>query len=627
LTELKDHKYILLVFLLFLSLGYTCKAQVKSNSRLAFEYFNDNEWNKAAPLFKELFNGNNSKTYLNYYIRCLTELKEFDEAEKELRKIQRQTKDVGYYVDLAYLFELQGERKKSDLFLEKPFKDFPRTEASIRNLSNTYVSYRKFDHAQRAFTIGRKILGQSHLFRVDVANLYRLQRRHEEMVDEYLAVLLTQPNYISAVENYLRSALIGDIDENLLEIVQNKTLEYIQQFPGLAIFSELLIWVYIQQNNYESAVDQAISLDIRSRNVGQQTLALARQSRQAGDFKSSLRAYDYLISLNTTNPNPSPNKNSRFQSPISSAFLESKQTRLEQLESRNDNNPDSFKTLHNAYEQTLNKLDDALQKARAYRDMSYINMYYLGDYTTGLIEIDSAVNLTIRHRQINPGYLLDKADFLVISGDPWTATLLYARIEKENRENPIASVAKLRKAQLAFYTGDFSWALSQLNVLKGSSSKLIANDAFEMAGMIKSNQSDTDSLSIGLKLLSQAYQFRFQKKNDSCLAVLDSLIQKQDNPARDDALFMKAEILLEQNRNRDASDILKMIIQNYQQDIWGHKAIFKLGLLYLEEGNLDEADKQFKDLVSGFPNSFYNLDAREYIRSIKTQEKNSTDGS
>ena len=168
---MKDHKYILIVFSLILSFGFNCKAQVRSNSRLAFEYYNDGEWSKAAPLFQEMFSNNNARVYLNYYVRCLTELKEFDTAEKELKKAQRQSKDVGIYVDLAYLYELQEDRTKSELYLEKPFKEFPRTEAAIRNLGNIYVTYRKFDRADRTYQIGRSILGQQNYFRIDLANL------------------------------------------------------------------------------------------------------------------------------------------------------------------------------------------------------------------------------------------------------------------------------------------------------------------------------------------------------------------------------------------------------------------------------------------------------------------------
>jgi tetratricopeptide (TPR) repeat protein len=617
LTKLKGLKYKSILFLLFLALGKNLNAQVQTNSRLAFEYYNDAEWEKAAPLFLEIYRSNNAKIYLDYYVRCLSELGDFDGAEKELRKAQRSTRNVSLYVDLANIYELQKDKKKAEEYLEKPFSEFPNNINEIRNLGNQYLIFRRFDHAQRTYEIGRMILGQPNEFHVELANLYRMQRMHDKMVDEYLALLLTQPQFLPSVENYLLAALATDIDGDLLDITRKKTIEQIQIFPGFPTFTELLIWVYVQENEFDLAVDQAISLDIRGRNSGQQTLLLARQARQAGDFASSLRAYNYIISQNpsrgpTGNPIPVNPQAPRIQ-----ALLESKNTRLEQLEQSKDPTRKEFQDLVEEYRKILPEFDNPEEKAKAFKDLAYISMFYLLDYPVGLSQIDSAINLSARNRDQYMACELDKADYLLISGDPWNATLAYARIDKENKENPVGSIAKLRKAQLAFFTGDFNWALSQLNVLKGSSSKLIANDAFELAGLIKNNQSPEDSLNTGLLALSHAHNYLFQRKTDSCLMVLDTLITSdRETLAKDDALFMKAEIILKSDPDQ-AMVILNTIISDYKFEMWGHKALFKLGEIHFNRGQNDKALELLTELINTFPNSFYNLDARDFIRKIR----------
>ena len=47
--------------------------------------------------------------------------------------------------------------------------------------------------------------------------------------------------------------------------------------------------------------------------------------------------------------------------------------------------------------------------------------------------------------------------------------------------------------------------------------------------------------------------------------------------------------------------------------------MFRLGELLYEEGDFDRASDLFDELIVEFPNSFYNLDARNYLRKIKNK--------
>lgn len=621
MIELKRTRYIF--FLLFFCIStYSAYSQVQPDSRLAFEYFNDGEWEKAAPMFLEMYSSSNAKPYLNYYVRCLLELKQYDEAEKELRKAQKQTHDVSLYVDLAYILEMQKDTKKAEQYLEKPFQEFPRNVNDIRNLGNSYITYQKLDHAYRVYEIGRSLLAQPNEFRLEMAMLYRMQRRHPEMMDEYLNLLLAQPNFLNSVENYLMSSLTGDIDNNLLDIARDKTVEYIQHFPGYNIFTELLIWIYSQQKEFDLAVDQAISLDIRNRNTGFRTLSLARNARLEGDFNSALRAYNYLIENGPPTIIVSDNRNMNAQLPYYDALVESNQTKLEQYEDQSQiNTKNDLSVIIRSYQDALPLMTDPIKKASLFRDLAYIHVYYKDQQSQGLALIDSALSLSNTSPQLHTEFMLDKADFLMVSGDPWASTLLYARIDKENKENPAGSQAKFRKAQLAFFTGDFKWALSQLEVIQGSTSKLIANDAFELAQLIKENKTAEDSLNNGLKALSKAYYLNFQKQEKTCLQYMDSIIgDKNMDLIHDDILFMKAEMFRKQNNAEKAIPLYKSVYEQYEDGIWGHKALFRLAELHYASSDFDQSMILFEKLVHDFPNSFYNLDARTYIRKIKQEQ-------
>ena len=65
---------------------------------------------------------------------------------------------------------------------------------------------------------------------------------------------------------------------------------------------------------------------------------------------------------------------------------------------------------------------------------------------------------------------LEYADIMLLSGKVWTAILYYSQVEKSFKENPLGHEAKLRRAKIAYYQGDFEWAQAQLDVLKASTS-------------------------------------------------------------------------------------------------------------------------------------------------------------
>jgi len=614
---LKSHRRKWIAVAVFL-LGSTCLFSQQTNSRLAFQYYNDQEWEKAAPLFQEMYKNSQAKPYLNYYVRCLIELEEFDQAERELKRVLRKKNDVTINIDLAHLYELSGRQKLADQHLEKPFSNFPRTTSAVKVLGNSYITYGKYEFALRCYEIGRAVLNQPDEFHMDLASIYSLMRRHDKMVDEYLALLLTQPRYLRSVQNQLQSALTHDIDGVLIDLVHQKTLSYLQQFPGLDIFTEMLIWVSLQKSDYNEAVAQAMALDFRNRETGSRLLELARLARESEEFEAAITAYQFIIDKGPPQNEVTPTPMRAAQTPLEMALTEKVQTQLQQLEHNRETSVSAYQELADLINSTGDQLRSNTLKAALMKDLAYIQTYYLYQYEMALIQLDSALNLPGINPVFKADCLLAKGNTLLISGDPWSATFVYARVEKENTQNPTGSLAKFRKAQLAYFTGDFRWALSQLDVLKGSSSKLIANDAFELALLIRENQEPGDSLGTALKTLARAEYLAFQKKPDQCMLTLDSLIQDENASwVRDDALFKKAELLLEGGQVAQAIALLNEVSQTYRYDIWGHKALYKLGEEYFNKQDYEEAQRYYQEIKQEFPNSFYHLDARNRIREIR----------
>ena len=69
----------------------------------------------------------------------------------------------------------------------------------------------------------------------------------------------------------------------------------------------------------------------------------------------------------------------------------------------------------------------------------------------------------------------------------WEASLMYMQIEKEFKNDPLGHLAKFKNAQVYYFSGEYDWCQAQLDILKASTSKLIANDALELSVLITDN--------------------------------------------------------------------------------------------------------------------------------------------
>jgi len=605
------------------SLLYSQQQQKQSPSRLAYEYYNDQEWAKAAPLFLKMYEQNGVKPYLNNYIRCLIQLKDYETAEKTLTRNIRKTGNQSIYIDLAYLSELQGNRKKAEDLYMKPFKQFPQSVPAIKTLGSNYLYYLKYEYAQQVYEIGREMLNLPDEFHLEMASVMLMQRNYPAMLNEYFELLVTQPRYLRTVQSQIRNAMTRDIDETLLDSAKAKTLTYIQRFPGLDVFSELLIWVHLQEENFDRAIDLAGALDRRNKETGKRLLDLARMADNANVFQSAIKAYDKLIAKGPAKENLNPGgRVIAAETPYRSAKKEILTAGLSLLESNSESSYSDYLQLATKYDETINELGLDHQSIILLKELAYIHAYHLNNLDEAVGILDKGIDIPRIPRPLRAQMLLDKADIILAQDDPWEATFLYAQVEKENSQNPIGSLAKFKKAMLAYYTGNFDWAKVQLDVLKGSTSKLIANDAFELSLLIRENQDATDSLNLGLTALSRADYLYFQKKTDSALLVLDSLISDFPNHLiADDALFRKAEIFLDRDLQDSALSVLERIYSDHLYDIWGHKAVFYIGKIYEEKGEKEKSLEYYQQLLDEFPNSFYHLDSRNRIRDIQKTEE------
>ena len=86
----------------------------EQEERLASQYYRTKEYKKAAEIYSKLYRKSPSQYYYSYYMYCLLQLQDYDDAEKLAKKqFKKFPVKLKYLVDLGYIYQQQGETDKA----------------------------------------------------------------------------------------------------------------------------------------------------------------------------------------------------------------------------------------------------------------------------------------------------------------------------------------------------------------------------------------------------------------------------------------------------------------------------------------------------------------------------------
>ncbi|SDP94011.1 Tetratricopeptide repeat-containing protein [Mucilaginibacter sp. OK268] len=576
--------------------------------QLAKQYATNGEPQKALEIYQKLYKQNN-EGYYSYYVNTLLSLKKFDEAESVVKKLVRKHPNENQYqITLGTVYTQQGNLSKADAIYDDLIKNLPPDRNEIAMLAGQFYQSSNLDYAIKIFQQGRKTLNSNEAFTYELINLYRFKRDKVNLTEEYLNFLPANPNFISQAENAFSTIYEGDPDYNMLK---SNLLRRIQKDPQQTIYAELLTWQFMQQKEFDQALNQALALSRRQNDDGTNIFELCRTLNSNEAYDAAIRGYEYIISKGKTSPMYIPAKieliNTKNLKVTSGKYLPADLTGLEQDYTdlltefgRNNSTVFAMQKLANLQAFKLHKLNEA-QKL-----------------------LEDATNIPNIRPELLASCKLDLGDVYLINKQPWEATLLYSQVEKDFPNTDINQDAKFRNAKLAYYTGDFTWAKGQLNVLKAATSQLIANDALNLQLLIDDNTA-TDSVGNALKIYARADLLIFAEQPDKAVMTLDSIDKKfPNNSLSDDILMSKSRILIQQKNYAAAVPLLKKIADDHPNDLWADDAVFMLGDIY--ENRLDDkasAKIWYEKIVKNYPGSLWINEARKRFRLLRGDKADS----
>lgn len=251
-------------------------------------------------------------------------------------------------------------------------------------------------------------------------------------------------------------------------------------------------------------------------------------------------------------------------------------------------------------------------------DYAHLLAFHLEETQQAVQLLEKSLQIP-RLRNEETGLLKSKlADIYVKAGDPWEATLLYSQAIDANSNNSLGDEIKLKKAKLAYFMGNFTWAKAQLDVLKASTSKLTANDAMDLSMLIGSNL-NIDSVAIPLQMFARADLLFFLNKNQEAMATLDSIVNTYSfHPLMDNILLRKATIEIDRSNYHEAAAHLQEITTTYSSGLLADDALYMLADLYNYQ--LDEKEKAkelYLQMLTRHPGSVFIEESREKFRELR----------
>lgn len=595
-------KLHLLAFILFSSLSLVALAQTEAT--LAQQYMSNGEYDKAADLYKKLFNENANNYYKQYY-NCLMALNDIKEIERITDKqIKKNPNNLSYFVDLGYAYKKIGDNKESEKQYDIAIQKITLNKGQATQLATAFLGIDNIDRGIQTYETARKKI-KDYSFNYELASLYYRAGKLDLSLDTYLDYYVE--NDINAVAR-TTSALTRILDEpNDHELFQEKLVLRIQKSNYETQYTELLIWDYIQSKDFEGAFIQAKALDKRLKENGERLFELAETARLENDYDAAINAYNYVINKGENYPYYFSAKN---------GILNCRKEKIFNTNSYSTEDVNELKASYTVFLSEYYKKD--FRAAKVTDDLAKLEAYYNHDFTAAINLLEPVVTWPSLNASDRAELKLDLGDFYLISGDVWEATLLYSQVDKAMKDEPLGEEARFKNAKLAYYRGDFSYAQGLLDVLKAATTELVANDAMKLSLFITANLG-LDSITKPMMLFAQADLLVFQNKLNDAVLTLDTLAK--DFPAHnlsDDILFLKSTIALKKNNIPEAVALLETIRSTYSYDLLADDAIFKLAEIYQYDlKDLEKAKLCYEQIILNYKDSLYVNEARKRYRALR----------
>ena len=555
---------------------------------LAKQYFSDGEYEKAVVFYEKLVEKNPRRTdYAEGLVACYQQLERYGDAENFLlKKIKDSHAFPTFFIELGYNYTLQNQAEKAASYYQQAIDKIDENPNFGYSIGYRFQKYALLEEAKQAY-IRAMVLKPDLNYDYQLARIYGEQGDIEKMYQSYLNLIWEGRTSRSNVLRNMDDFISEDASNENNVLLRKVLLKNAQKNPDV-LWNELLSWLFVQQKQFGSAFAQekAIfkrndngSLD-RMENLGQIVL-------DEKDYENATPVFEFIVE-NASEPRIRLNAQLNL---IDIQLVDASEKTLERVEKQ-------FEGLVEVY----GRQSTTLQLQVAYANF----LTFKRERPEPAIDMLKK-SLDLPMGRMTEAYIKLALGDILVYGQKFNAALIhFTQVQKKLKNDVLGQEARFKVAQTSFYKGDFDWALTQLKVLRGSTSQLIANDAMQLSLVISDN-SQEDSTQTALKKYARADLLAYQNKTKEAIEALGDILQHHKGEKIEDEALLKQGQLLESIKayERARFNYIK-IVEFYGQDILADDAHFSLGQLYENHlGQPEKAKEHYERIIMTYQDSYY----------------------
>ena len=600
-------RWVPVLMVLAMLCALPCRAQ-QTQEQLAQHYYTNGDFAQAAELYEAMYKRAPNKFYYQMLFRSYIELEQYKDAEHLAEhRLKQYAKELDLYVDMGRVLERRGEAKKAAKRYEAAVEAVGYDTKQIADLVQAFETAGRPEYAVKVYLEARKKMRNDYIYVGELATLYQRSGNYEAMMQEYFDLLDKQPKMVNQVQISLQKILAETANPQVAEGLRSALVQRVRQQPDNQTYLEMMIWFSLQQKDFQFAMVQAKAVDARFKDLGGETLMrVANIAQSNGAYDVARECYATVAKKGKDGP----------------YYFESRVGELDvQFACINKNFPLENKQLRkllNDYDAAFAELGKNEQTIQLMRNYADLMAYYADSLQPAADMLYDILDLPKLSPQDRDEAKLALGDLLLFAGEVWDASLLYMQVEKSNKNDVIGSMAKFKNAKLSYYNHDFLWAKTQLDVLRSSTSKLIANDAMELSLLISDNMEEDSTFGM-LERYAEADMLLYRNMLDSAWDAFDGIATSAlSHPLFDEVLLQKAKIRMRQQRYAEADSLLGQLAVMYAEDILADDALMLRGQLNENQlGDIDRARECYEKIILDYPTSLYVDEARKRYNSLK----------
>ncbi|MFB9056676.1 tetratricopeptide repeat protein [Mariniflexile ostreae] len=565
---------------------------------LAQEYFKNGDFKKALNEYQKLYdNAPNNINYINQIIAAYQQLELYNEAETFLLSLMKKIKYPAFMVELGYNHQLKNEVKKATAYYMKAIESVDENVNNSFSVARTFQSHSLLNQAISTYEKAM-LLNPELNFNWQLAQIYGEQGDIEKMFNSYISFVETTPDALNTIKRAINDFISEDSTQENNVLFRKILLKKSQKDQNL-IWNELLSWLFIQQKEYNKSFIQEKAIFNRQPESLNRIEELANMAVLEDEIEVAKAIFGFLIDT-------AQDLDTKIAAHYNLLKIETEESTVKDFKALGLKYQDFFKT--------FGKFSATLKAQIGY---AHFLAFKMNASQKAISYLQDTLELPLSEMQ-KAEVKMALGDVLVLEEKFNEALIYYTQIQRNLKNSTISQEARFKVAKTSYFKGDFKWAESQLNILKASTSQLIANDALELKLLISDNKYE-DSLQTALKLYAKADLLGFQNRKDDAISVLDQLLSAhQTEPIVEQALFKQAQLFEDNKQFKRAEDNYNNLLLSYRDGILADNACYALAELYAHELEQPEKAKMlYGQIVFDYPDSIYFVDARKKYRGLR----------